>query len=71
MLKRQTTKVESLLAIVFTTLATWLMMMAGVCMYLVWLPSSPLEFLAMFAMLPFSFLLAKQGLNETFHSKPK
>jgi hypothetical protein len=63
--KYQITKIESVLAIVFTTLAAWLMMMAAICMYLVWLPSSPLGFLAMLALLPLSFLLAKQGLRAT------
>jgi hypothetical protein len=69
MVEYKPTKPESALAIVFTTISAWLLMAAGVCMYLGWLPSSPLGWIFLLALLLPSYLVARQALHVLPPSK--
>ena len=69
MVSYKPTRTESALAIVFTTISVWLSMAAGVCMYVGWLPSSPLGWILLLALFLPSYLLARQTLHALPPSK--
>lgn len=68
--KYRPTKLESFLAIFWTTLSLWLMSAAGIVMYVGWLPKSIFGLLFLgIGLLVYCYWIAKGELKDMFDSK--